>query len=133
MGHRNSASNEFNGFALHAFRYLTEDLGLLGPEVNEGSISFHGPEFSVDVHYDDRERAVLTFVSALVVDRRVYAELSCLYVESGWGRAQRVKRAGRTVREMKVSVENQAAALRDILPFLSYAAKDEVLLRCRGR
>lgn len=130
---KGAAAPAFRAAVLENFEFLVGEAGFVGPEYHTAGVTFHSPGFAIEVLYDGRENYVVTFVAGMVGDRLVRAELSCLYVESGLGPAQRVPWAGRTTHAVTKSVAAQAVATRALLPILAGPERDALLLRCHAR
>jgi hypothetical protein len=115
------------------FVFLVNEMGFLGPEYSSDGAAFSSPNISFEIHYDKLERNVTTFARGMVGEHQVYAELSCLYVQAGIGPAQHVGISARTRHALRKTLAAQAAAVRELLPWLRGEARDDLLLSCHGR
>ena len=112
---------------------FVRDLGFLGPERREHSISFSSGDLVVEVAYGDRDGRVATIVGAFFGERNPRAGLGCLYVNSGLEPQQDLKEIARSEQQLTASLVSQAEAFRKVLPALSGPDGPALLLRCHGR
>jgi len=124
---------DFIAAAEEQFDYLTNTRGFFGPERRPDGLAYHSPSLEVDVLFDPREESVVTLVQAMVEDRHLRAELSCLYAEAGLGPVQDIKRAARTGHTLQRSMASQSEALKRLLPVLTGPTKDKLLKICHAR
>lgn len=115
------------------FGFLLDIEGFDGSEYRPDGTVFHLRGFSVEVLYEERERYIVSLVSKVIDYKYVRAEVSCLYVEGGLGPAQRVGWDARTSHALKKSLNSQARAVRELLPWLRESAYDSLFLVCSRR
>lgn len=127
-------SASFAEIALGEFIFLLQGRGFMGPEVGDAAIFYYSPAVSIEILYDSRSKYVQTFVTGLVRERYLRAELSCLYVTAGLGPAQDIGWSAGKVHALEKSLRSQARALRTLLPMLKRGGRrDELLVGCHGR
>jgi hypothetical protein len=122
-------------FAAEAKKYFAflADEGFVGPSGDDDLLLYSDGRFGVYVVYDARDGRVTTVIEASVGQRNVHASLSCLYVESGLGPAQRIRDIARSSHSLEKALASQASALRVLLPVLERPHAASVLLECHGR
>jgi hypothetical protein len=106
-----------------------------GPELTADGVAYHRLDLRIEMSYwGGREPGVGTMVSdpRNSADERA-APLPCLYAACGYGVAHDLPHTVTNQRTTRLRVEEQARALRRILPDLLGDRGSELLRRCRGR
>jgi hypothetical protein len=127
-------SQVFRDSVLEHFEFLVTELGFVGPELHRFGASYYSPDLSVEiVPYDAAGQYVETFASAMVGERRLRAELSCLYIRAGLSAAKPGPRPNGKPYAVSKAFARQAEALRELLPLLRGPTRNSLLSRCNGR
>jgi hypothetical protein len=132
MKRRPVSATEFVREAQEHFGVLVDE-GFVSTSDDEYRCLFSGPEFAVEVLFDDRDGRTVVIVDAFVGERNVRASLQCLYVEAGLGPAQDMAEIARSRKAVSATLNSQAAALQRLLPVLSSPDAKEHLFACHGR
>lgn len=122
----------FRSIVEQGFRFLIEEYGFFGPEVESIMLRYYSRDLSLEVTLSEREAYVQTYITGLVAGRELRAELSCLFVACGLGPAQRVGWSARTVHAMTKSLQSQSGAAGEVLSRLRGAERNDLLTRCHG-
>jgi hypothetical protein len=92
-------SHVFRQSVLEHFEFLVTELGFVGPELHRYGACYYSPDVSIEIiPYDAAGHYVETFATAMVGERRLRAELSCLYIRAGQGGRNRAGTQSFTVR-----------------------------------
>jgi hypothetical protein len=124
--------DDFSEAARRHFEPLS-DQGFVAASVEGYRLAWTSGELAIEVLYDERDRQVLTVVDGFVGERNPRAGLSCLYVESGLGPAQKIHSVARSQRLLERALASQAEALQELLPILTGPRGHALLLSCHGR
>jgi hypothetical protein len=127
-------SQVFRDSVLEHFEFLVTEFGFVGPELHRYGASYYSPDISIEIiPYDAAGQYVETFASATVGERRMRAELSCLYIRAGLSATKPGPRPNGKPYAVSKAYARQAEALRELLPLLTGSDRDALLLGCHGR
>lgn len=117
------------------FSFLVSEAGFNGPETTADGLAYSRPGLRVELWYvGGREAEVVTWLSCDSPDGRpMSADLHCLYVACGCGPPNALPGTVSNVHTTIKRVEQHAAALRKVLPFMTPADTENLIRSCHRR